>query len=516
MLNEPTDAPPAETEAASPAPDSARPTGRAFLAGVLTSLVLSAAAVFFGLRVWSPRDAGESELAAFRRPVYRVPASTDEPSRLMKTPHLVPEESDWASVLYDPPRLMSEAITRIAETEGRKAVVPLLEIARGRYEPPGGRIRKLGIRLAGLPEGATREDAYRAAWSEPMNVPDGYAMIKAAAYRGLDPRFVQYFEETDDALIRLDEIRWGGVERDGIPPLKNPDSTAADMPEAAYLADSDVVFGVHLGGEAIAYPKRILGWHEMVKDTVGGTEICGVYCTLCGSMIVYLPDHAGVHHELGTSGFLYRSNKLMYDHATKSLWSTLRGKPVVGPLVKANPPIELRTHPCVTTTWGEWRRRHPGTRVPTLNTDHLRDYSEGAAYRDYFATDDLMFSVPTTDDRLRNKQDVLILRSQTNPDRTVAVSTALLSERPVLHHTLGDQELIILTDQSGASRVFEAGDPRIDSYDGKETAADSAGRQWTLSETALTSEGQTRPRYPAHRAFWFGWSAAYPDTELVK
>jgi len=54
----------------------------------------------------------------------------------------------------------------------------------------------------------------------------------------------------------------------------------------------------------------------------------------------------------------------------------------------------------VTTTWGEWRRRHPGTRVLSLDTGYGRDYSEGAAYRDYFATDELMFSVPVLDTTL--------------------------------------------------------------------------------------------------------------------
>ena len=81
--------------------------------------------------------------------------------------------------------------------------------------------------------------------------------------------------ETDDAKIQLNEIRWGGVRRDGIPPLNNPKMLTAA--EATYLADSDVVFGIELNGDARAYPKRILAWHEMFKDTIGGESVCGVY-----------------------------------------------------------------------------------------------------------------------------------------------------------------------------------------------------------------------------------------------
>jgi hypothetical protein len=103
-----------------------------------------------------------------------------------------------------------------------------------------------------------------------------------------------------------------------------------------------------------------------------------VYCTLCGAMIRYDTSVDGVQHELGTSGFLYRSNKLMYDQATKSLWSTLSGTPVVGALVGQG--IELRSLYVVTTTWKEWKKRHPNTTVLSLDTGHARDYREGAAY----------------------------------------------------------------------------------------------------------------------------------------
>ena len=112
--------------------------------------------------------------------------------------------------------------------------------------------------------------------------------------------------------------------------------------EADYLDDDNIVFGIALDGDTRAYPKRILAWHEMFKDSIAGAHYTGVYCTLCGTMILYRSAFAGVHHELGTSGFLYRSNKLMYDHATMSLWSTFAGEPAVGPLVGRGIELEPR------------------------------------------------------------------------------------------------------------------------------------------------------------------------------
>ena len=115
-------------------------------------------------------------------------------------------------------------------------------------------------------------------------------------------------------------MRWGGVKQDGIPPLRQPNMVSAA--EADYLQNDNVVFGIAINGDARAYPKRILAWHEMFIDNIGGIDFAGVYCTLCGAVILYKTRHEGIEHKLGTSGFLYRSNKLMYDQDTQSLWNT--------------------------------------------------------------------------------------------------------------------------------------------------------------------------------------------------
>jgi Protein of unknown function (DUF3179) len=70
----------------------------------------------------------------------------------------------------------------------------------------------------------------------------------------------------------------------------------------------------------------------------------------------------------------------------------------------------MTSHTAVTTTWGEWRAEHPDTTVLSLDTGHERDYSEGAAYRDYFGNDRLYFQVSKMDTRLKNKAEVLVLR----------------------------------------------------------------------------------------------------------
>jgi hypothetical protein len=348
-------------------------------------------------------------------------------------------------------------------------------------------------------------------WKRPPPLP-AYADFKASLHAQIDPRFGHYFAAGRAAIVRLDEVVWGGVWQDGIPPLRAPKMLRAR--DAKYLADTDVVFGIEVNADARAYPKRILAWHEMFTDRVGGIDVAGVYCTLCGAVILYETRLDGRDHRLGTSGFLYRSNKLMYDADTQSLWNMLEGRPVIGPLVGQD--IGLATREIVTTTWGEWRRHHPGTTVLSLDTGHRRDYDEGAAYRDYFASDAIMFPVPEADARLANKAEVLVPRFGREGERPLAIASSFLRATPVWHGRFGGIDFVVLTDRSGAHRVYRlAPGIRASNYDGDRTVVLATGEKLVLSEARLTGPTTTLARLPSHNAFWFGWRAAHPDTDLV-
>jgi hypothetical protein len=188
---------------------------------------------------------------------------------------------------------------------------------------------------------------------------------------------------------------------------------------------------------------------------------------------------------------------------------------VVGPLT--NKGITLTPLHVVTSTWKAWRARHPTTQVLSLETGHDRDYSEGAAYRDYFATDKLMFNVPKLDLRLKNKAEVLALRSARAPYDPLAIAADFLVAHPVFHTRVGGRELVVFTDPSGANRVYQAREVRFVKWDGKASATDREGRVWKLTESELAAPGKNPlPRASAHRAFWFGWVAQFPATRLIK
>jgi len=219
---------------------------------------------------------------------------------------------------------------------------------------------------------------------------------------------------------------------------------------------------------------------------------------------------------LGTSGFLYRSNKVMYDAGTTSLWSTLHGEPVSGPLVGKG--IKLKRQSVVTTTWGKWKTRHPKTTVLSLKTGHSRDYGEGVAYQSYFATDEVMFAVPNVDKRLPNKREIVALRN-TEKNSAVAIDTEFLKKTRLYNLNVGKDKVLIVTTPEGESRVYKTNGYSFASWNNWDTLVDKEGVQWELTENEIKSKGtpaKSFPRYPSHQSFWFGWNAQFPKARLIK
>ncbi len=350
-------------------------------------------------------------------------------------------------------------------------------------------------------------------WEVQPEMEPYYYDFKAQIYKNIDPKFQKYFEDRAGQInIRLEEIVWGGVLQDGIPPLRQP--RLLEVGQADYLADSDVVFGAYINGVAKAYPKRILAWHEMFVDDFGDKTICGVYCTLCGTVIAYDTEHKGTKYNLGTSGFLYRSNKLMYDQKTQSLWNTIEGKPVLGPLHDKD--IELDVLPIVTTTWGEWKKTHPNTQVLSLDTGHQRDYGEGVAYQNYFGTDELMFPVPKANDDLFNKDEVLILRTEGYRKDPLAIAIKYLKRKRFHADKVGDTNFIVLADKTGASRAYGILEHKFKSYK-RGKLIDNNNQQWEVTPTKLNGpNGEVLSILPSHNTFWFAWFNTYPNTRLIK
>ncbi len=344
---------------------------------------------------------------------------------------------------------------------------------------------------------------------------DGYFAWKVSLLQRIDPRYKTILYPGAPTRIRLDEVVTGGVRLDGIPSLDNPKTVS--VAEASWLKADEAVFGVDLGGEQRAYPLRMLDWHEMLNDVVGGEPITLSYCTLCGSGILYgtrTPN--GSSYTFGTSGLLYRSNKLMFDRQSYSLWSNLTGEPVIGRLARGT--IRLEVLPLTRTTWREWSTRHP--RTTTVAKDAFDGRPYGFDYRPGKADErrrGVKFPVWIKNDQLDRNAEVYALHMD-----GVAKAYPLdqVLQRRVINDRVGDEPIVLIADRkSGAVRAYRRGEHQfVLDQDGE--LRDEAERAWLLEEGRLVApESRGLPdleRLPGHISFWFGWYAFYPDTEIYR
>lgn len=359
-------------------------------------------------------------------------------------------------------------------------------------------------------------------WQEahPEVVPhESYRNIKLGFFTNIDPNFSQFFDPAhstrDKMKIRLEEITWGGVRVDGIPSLDNP--KLIDAVDADYMADDDLVFGVAINGDVRAYPLRIMGWHEMFNEEIGGVPVALAYCTLCGAGILFETSVEGrdAPFVFGSSGFLYRSNKLMFDRETNSLWNQFTGEPVSGPLVESG--IKLKIRPVTITSWKLWKERNPATKVLSLDTGHRRNYGSGVVYRDYFASPDLMFPTSVRDESQVKRKDYVFGIRDFGAAKAWPVEA--FRDMPVINDRVGATEVVLIGDAATRTvrayerkgLVFGAG-PNSDELAGP-------GGGWTINENfVLGPDGEKLARVPGHIAYWFAWdgylglsSALYPN-----
>ena len=227
--------------------------------------------------------------------------------------------------------------------------------------------------------------------------------------------------------------------------------------------------------------------------------------------------------EFGTSGFLYRSNKLMYDRATNTLWHQFRGEPVVGELADSG--ITLEVLPVVLTTWADWLAAHPETLVLDAETGvyppetYYPESHRRSIYFSYREQADTMFPVPERSKALPTKSQVLGI---TFNGQARAYPQDILDAEPVINDSLGGGSLVVVTPgDGGGSRVYQRSDLRFVRVQRDEAGSilliDNDEGSWRLEEDALvqTEEPSIRLlRLPSRTAYWFGWYSFYPATDV--
>lgn len=212
-------------------------------------------------------------------------------------------------------------------------------------------------------------------------------------------------DQTPGWLVAKESV-YQGAGFDAIKSLQYPEFLDFDFRnfpgENFYLDEDDLVVGIEVNGEVKAYPHRILDYHEVINDRIGGIDISIIYCPLTGTSSVWEQSVTEASSEFGVSGFLYSSNIIPFDRHSESLWSQLEGKCINGRLIGTT----VKTFHFVETTWNTWRNIYNTPQVVSENTGVDREYSV-YPYSDYKTNhNNLIYPIQYDDDRLPRKERV--------------------------------------------------------------------------------------------------------------
>ena len=181
-------------------------------------------------------------------------------------------------------------------------------------------------------------------------------------------------------------------------------------------------------------------------------------------------------YTFGVSGRLYKSNVLIYDHQTESLWSQLKETAIAGPMAGK----KLDTIPATRTTWKRWLERYPQSEVLSIDTGYARNY-EIDPYEGYYRSMGIMFPVGDVRKDLPAKE--MVMGIEVNGTAKAYPLAQFGQKEMVLEDNIDRQPVRILISKDG--QVVDVQD-------------------------------QQRRSIPSVFAYWFAWQAFHPDTAIYK
>ncbi len=187
----------------------------------------------------------------------------------------------------------------------------------------------------------------------------------------------------DGCVVSQDLLFDTGIGRDAIPALTDPPLVAPNSPAAAYVDGDDRVAGLILDGTPMAFPHKLLQFHEAVNLNAGDERLVLTYCPLTGSAVIYRRGVIG-GAEFGVTGLLFGSNLVLYDRTAglegggerTSVWSQMGALALCGPRAGES----LEPYPMMDMPLEAWKSLHPETLVASEETGFSRPY-----HQDHFA-----------------------------------------------------------------------------------------------------------------------------------
>lgn len=314
-------------------------------------------------------------------------------------------------------------------------------------------------------------------------------------------------------LIPEDEVMDGGPGKDGIPSVDDPQFSSVSA--INFLSPDDLVIGFKANGEARSYPHPVMDWHEITNDKAGGIPIAVTYCPLTGTALGWSGQVQGEVTTFGVSGLLYNNNLIPYDRKTGSNWSQIKSLCVNGNLKGTIP----RFYHLVETTWEQWKKMYPNSKVMNRNTGYNRNYNQ-YPYGDYKSSGQLLFPVSNEDSRLHKKERVhgIIVKSKARIYRLKHFSGGV----NVNYDRFQGKDIVLAGSRPGGFIVsFERGsDKNFQAIQtgGNKIMKDEEGNVYDLFGYIIEGPDKGSRLDPTHSfmGYWFSWAAFFPGVEIYQ
>ena len=299
-----------------------------------------------------------------------------------------------------------------------------------------------------------------------------------------------------------------GAGRDAIPSIDVPKFSGVS--EIDILDSDDLVIAVKIGDEIKAYPHKILDYHEIVNDRIGGVPVSVTFCPLTGSGVVWKRMLDNQETTFGVSGLIYKNNLIAYDRLSDSFWSQMKVQGVKGRFSGTTP----ETYPYIEINWETWRQAYPDSKILSGETGFDRNYSV-PAYGNYDTDhEDILFPIENEDNRLDRK--TLGHGLFYNTSLFVFPIREFPEEMTVLNRNIDGNDVVVAGSSkfdlvTSISRNVEEGTVLNFS---KTSAAfpiimeDQEGNLWNVFGEAVSGPrmGQKLESVPSYNAFWFAWA----------
>ena len=155
---------------------------------------------------------------------------------------------------------------------------------------------------------------------------------------------------------------------DGSEPIYSPTFLSAN--KITNIGGDEPLISININGDIRAYPLRILIWHEVVNDVVGGIPVAITYDPLTNTSVVFKREVDGKALKFGSLGIVHKSGNLLYDHETNSWWQQFTGEAISGKLKGK----KLESLPLRIESFISFKERQPDSKILIPSDEFARDY----------------------------------------------------------------------------------------------------------------------------------------------